>query len=177
VAKAKEALVGTPLAGLAPALVLSRLAQLPEDKRTALRNNLGGHVNHCLFWAGLAPTGTLATQGPQGALAAAIERDLGGVERFKQAFTAAALSRFGSGWAWLVLDAGVLKVVSTANQDSPLMGTALAGCTGVPLLGLDVWEHAYYLQYQNRRADYIAGFWQVLDWRQAEAWHAAACAH
>jgi len=129
---------------------------LPESVKTAVRNNGGGFANHNLFWETMSPNGGGA---PSGALAAAIDGAFGSFDELKKLFAAAATTRFGSGWAWLVVDAGgALKVYSTANQDSPLM-------TGdTPILGLDVWEHAYYLNYQNRRPDYIAAFWNVVDW-------------
>lgn len=139
--------------------LIAQLDKLPADKQTFLRNNAGGHANHSLFWS-ILKTGTTLT----GDLKATIERDFGSVENFQAEFEKAAATRFGSGWAWLVLDEGKLKVVSTANQDSPLMGTAVAGCKGYPLLGLDVWEHAYYLKFQNRRPDYIKAFWSVVNW-------------
>lgn len=142
-----------------PGQLITKLADIPADKRTALRNNAGGHVNHSLFWKGLKTGTTL-----QGALKAAIERDFGSVENFQAEFEKAAATRFGSGWAWLVLNQGKLEVVSTANQDSPLMGKEIAGCAGYPILGLDVWEHAYYLKFQNRRPDYIKAFWNVVNW-------------
>lgn len=143
-----------------PGSFLRQLDKVPADKLTALRNNVGGHANHSLFWKSLKKGTTL-----QGALKAAIERDFGSVENFKAEFEKAAATRFGSGWAWLVVDAqGKLAVVSTANQDSPLMGKAIAGCEGYPLFGLDVWEHAYYLKFQNRRPDYVKEFWNVLNW-------------
>lgn len=141
--------------------LVARLDQLPEAIRGAVRNHGGGHANHSLFWSVMSPEGGGE---PDGALAAAIESELGGLAAFRDAFTKAALTRFGSGWAWLsVTPTGKLVVESSANQDSPLM----QGNT--PILGLDVWEHAYYLHYQNRRADYIQAFWSVIDWRQAEA--------
>lgn len=142
--------------------LISKLASLPEAIQTAVRNNGGGHANHCLFWTVMSPSGS---RQPSGALASAIDSDLGGFDAFKDAFTKAALTRFGSGWAWLSLSAdGKLAVESTPNQDSPLMGK-IAGTSGnTPLLGLDVWEHAYYLHYQNRRPDYIAAFYNVINW-------------
>ena len=143
--------------------LIARLAELPENVRTPLRNNAGGHANHSLFWQ-ILKTGTTL----QGKLKAAIERDFGSVEAFQAEFEKAAQTRFGSGWAWLVIENGKLKVVSTANQDSPLMGAAIAGCSGTPLLTLDVWEHAYYLKYQNRRPDYIKAFWHVANWDEAQ---------
>ena len=139
--------------------LISQLDKIPAEKRTALRNNAGGHANHSLFWKSLKKGTTL-----QGDLKAAIERDFGSVENFKAEFEKAAATRFGSGWAWLVINQGKLSVVSTANQDSPLMGKEIAGCEGFPRLGLDVWEHAYYLKFQNRRPDYIKEFWNVVNW-------------
>ena len=123
-----------------------------------IRNNGGGHFNHSLFWTVMSPNGG---GNPSGKLAAAIEADLGGLDAFKDAFAKAAATRFGSGWAWLCVSNGKLCVCSTANQDNPIMGE---GCEGTPILGLDVWEHAYYLHYQNRRPDYISAFWNVVNW-------------
>ena len=137
------------------------LDSVPEKVRTAIRNNGGGHFNHMLFWQMMKKDGGGE---PKAELAKAIETAFGNFSAFKEAFGKAATSRFGSGWAWLVFNAGKLDVVSTANQDSPLMGKAIAGCEGTPLLGLDVWEHAYYLKYQNKRADYIAAWWNVVNW-------------
>ncbi|CAJ1774902.1 superoxide dismutase [Aeromonas sp. 82P] len=153
------ALEGAPeLAALPVEELLRRFDTLPATLQGAVRNHGGGHANHSLFWLVMSPQGGGE---PGGELALAIERELGGFDAFKQAFTQAALSRFGSGWAWLVLDkAGRLQVESSANQDSPLMH----GHT--PILGLDVWEHAYYLKYQNKRPDYIAAFYQVVDWAE-----------
>jgi len=148
-----------------PAGLLAKLDSLPEPERTTLRNNLGGHVNHAFFWQVLAPQ---AGGEPKGDLAAAITKAFGGFDQFKTQFADAAMKRFGSGWAWLVVLKGQLVVKSSANQDSPLM-------TGeIPVLGLDVWEHAYYLKYQNRRADYVAAFWNVVNWEQAGANYAHA---
>ena len=142
--------------------LISDLSQVPEDKRGAVRNNGGGHANHSLFWKVMSPDGGGT---PTGDLAAAIDNDLGGFDAFKDAFSKAAATRFGSGWAWLYVTAdGKLAVGSTANQDSPLMGEAVAGIGGKPILGLDVWEHAYYLNYQNRRPDYVAAFFNVVNW-------------
>jgi Fe-Mn family superoxide dismutase len=124
----------------------------------AIRNNGGGHYNHSLFWTILSPNGGGV---PSGKLAAAIDSDLGGFESFKEGFTKLAMTRFGSGWAWLCVSNGKLCICSTANQDNPLMGE---GCLGTPILGIDVWEHAYYLHYQNRRPDYIASFWNIINW-------------
>lgn len=135
--------------------VISNLDAVPENVRTAVRNNGGGHANHSLFWTILSPNGGGA---PSGELADAINQKFGSFEKFKEEFSAAAANRFGSGWAWLVVNNGELEVTSTPNQDSPLM----EGKT--PILGLDVWEHAYYLNYQNRRPDYIQAFWNVVNW-------------
>ncbi|VFR37655.1 Manganese superoxide dismutase [plant metagenome] len=138
--------------------LVAKLDSLPENIRGAVRNNGGGHANHTLFWTVMSPNGGGK---PEGKLAAAIEAELGGFDAFKDAFTKAALTRFGSGWAWLSVDsAGKLKVESSANQDTPLM----EGRT--PVLGLDVWEHAYYLKYQNRRPEYIGAFFNVVDWKE-----------
>ena len=138
------------------------LAAVPDDIRTVVRNNGGGHANHSFFWKVIAPGGSNA---PVGDLAAAIDKAFGSFDAFKEQFGKAAVGRFGSGWAWLVkAEDGTLAICSTANQDSPCMGAAIAGCDGQPLLGLDVWEHAYYLNYQNRRPDYIAAFWNVVNW-------------
>lgn len=143
-----------------PACFCRGVKDLPADVQTALRNNVGGHFNHKFFWKSLKKDVAMPA-----ALEARIVADFGSVEAFKDAFTKAALTRFGSGWAWLVLGTdGKLAVVSTANQDNPYMGKEVAGCEGAPLLGLDVWEHAYYLKYQNRRADFIAAFFNVVNW-------------
>jgi Fe-Mn family superoxide dismutase len=154
------------LAALSPEALIADLAQVPDAIRGGLRNNAGGHVNHAFFWTILGPGKGGA---PKGKLAAAIDAELGGFDAFKEAFAKAGATRFGSGWAWLVVQNGQLVVGSTANQDSPLMGQAVAGLAGQPVIGLDVWEHAYYLNYQNRRPDYIAAFWHVVDWDAAEA--------
>ena len=149
--------------------LIAQLDKFPADKRTFIRNNAGGHSNHSMFWKGLKTGTTL-----QGDLKAAIERDFGSVEAFQAEFEKAAATRFGSGWAWLVLKDGKLAVVSTANQDSPLMGEAISGTSGYPVIGLDVWEHAYYLKFQNRRPDYIKAFWSVVNWDEAAARFASA---
>jgi Fe-Mn family superoxide dismutase len=156
------ALEGTGLADKSLCELIADLSVVPDDKRMAVRNNGGGHANHSLFWKLIAPGGA---KSPSGDLAAAIDKAFGSLDAFKEAFAKAAATRFGSGWAWLVKkDDGSLAVCSTANQDCPCMGEAVAGCSGKPLLGLDVWEHAYYLNYQNRRPDYIAAFWNVVNW-------------
>ena len=147
--------------------LIADLSAVPEDIRGAVRNNGGGHVNHSFFWKVIAPGGASA---PTGELAAAIDKAFGSFDAFKEAFAKAGATRFGSGWAWLVKNAdGTVSVGSTANQDTPLMGKAVAGIEGTPVLGLDVWEHAYYLHYQNRRPDYIAAFWNVVNWDVAAA--------
>ena len=138
----------------------------------AVRNNGGGHWNHSLFWELLAPVGE--TGEPSAELAAAIDRDLGGMDKFKEAFNAAGAGQFGSGWAWLIVQDGKLKVTSTPNQDNPLMD--VADEKGAVVLAADVWEHAYYLKYQNRRPDYLKAFWTVVNWNKANELFAAATA-
>ncbi|AIQ27360.1 superoxide dismutase [Paenibacillus sp. FSL P4-0081] len=137
--------------------LLTDLNAVPEAIRTAVRNNGGGHANHTLFWEVIGPNGGGA---PTGALAAAIDSELGGLDKFKEDFATAATTRFGSGWAWLVVKDGKLAVTSTPNQDNPVSEGA------TPILGLDVWEHAYYLNYQNKRPDYIKAFWNVVNWEE-----------
>jgi Fe-Mn family superoxide dismutase len=151
--------------------LIGDLSQVPEVIRGGVRNNAGGHSNHAFFWTVISPGKGGA---PKGKLAAAIEAELGSFAKFKEDFAKAGATRFGSGWAWLTVNGGKLAVGSTANQDSPLMGKAVAGIEGKPVLALDVWEHAYYLNYQNRRPDYIAAFWNVVDWDAAEANYVAA---
>ena len=155
----------TGLRSLSAEALVADLSKVPEAARTALRNNVGGHLNHALFWETIGPAKGGA---PGAALGAALAKAFGSVDAFKTQFGDAATKRFGSGWAWLVAKDGKLAVTSTANQDSPLMEGA------VPLLGLDVWEHAYYLKYQNRRADYVAAFWSVVNWDRVAANVAAA---
>jgi Fe-Mn family superoxide dismutase len=137
---------------------------LPKDIQSAVRNNGGGHWNHAFFWEILQPK---APQAPVGALAQAIEKRFGSFARFKEEFTKAATTRFGSGWAWLIFTQSDLQVFSTPNQDNPLMN--IAEMQGAPILGLDVWEHAYYLKYQNRRPEYISAFWNIINWEKANA--------
>jgi Fe-Mn family superoxide dismutase len=165
VTNANKALEGTPFADLPVEEVVRRLGELPEDKRGAVRNNAGGHLNHSLFWQMMAPPSQGGGGQPSGELAEAINAAFGSFDAFKEKFAAAGVGRFGSGWAWLVVNGGKLEVCSTANQDSPLMGKAIAGCEGTPILGVDVWEHAYYLKYQNRRPDYLAAWWNVVNWK------------
>ncbi|MBS0189191.1 MAG: superoxide dismutase [Planctomycetes bacterium] len=164
VTNANNALAGTKFADMDPVAVIKALGEIPEDKRGPARNNVGGHVNHSMFWLLMAPAGQGGGGEPTGALAAAITSAFGGFAQFKEKFQAAGAGRFGSGWAWLVVNGGKLEICSTPNQDNPLMGKAIAGCEGTPILGLDVWEHAYYLKYQNRRPDYMAAWWNVVNW-------------
>jgi len=162
VTKLNAAVEGTDLAEKDIIELCKSIKSVPEAKRTAVRNNGGGHCNHSLFWAVMAPKGQGGA--PAGKLAEAIERDCGGLDKLKEDFAAAAAGRFGSGWAWLgVKDGGKLCICSTPNQDNPLM-EGLVDCPCMPILGLDVWEHAYYLKYQNRRPDYIAAWWDVVNW-------------
>lgn len=155
------AIAGTPNESKSVEELIADLASVADDKRGAVRNNGGGHANHSLFWTVLGPGKGGA---PKGDLATAIDAACGSFDKFKEAFANAGATRFGSGWAWLYVNQGKLAVGSTANQDNPLMGQAIAGIEGTPILGLDVWEHAYYLKYQNRRPDYIAAFWNVVNW-------------
>ncbi|MGV8930853.1 MAG: superoxide dismutase [Luteimonas sp.] len=165
-----KALEGSDLAEKPVEALIADIDALPEKIRSAVRNNGGGHANHSLFWTVMSPKGGGK---PNGDVAKHIDSDLGGFDAFKEAFTQAALTRFGSGWAWLGTDkGGKLSVESSANQDSPLMKGIGSGNT--PILGLDVWEHAYYLKYQNRRPDYIAAFYNVVDWNEVERRYKAA---
>ena len=141
--------------------LMKDIASVPENIRGPVRNNGGGHWNHSFFWKLLAPK---AGGAPTGKLGDAIKATFGSFADFQAKFEAAGIGRFGSGWAWLVSNNGKLEIVSTANQDNPCMGKAIAGCEGKPLLGVDVWEHAYYLKYQNKRADYMKAVWNVIDW-------------
>lgn len=167
------ALKDTPHAQTPLEQLIAGVEELPEALRAPVRNNGGGHANHSLFWLVMAPVGQGGGGAPTGALAKAIDTDLGGLDAFKDAFTKAALTRFGSGWAWLSVGAGgKLVVESSGNQDSPLMRGIGSGNT--PILGLDVWEHAYYLKYQNRRPEYIAAFYNVVNWAEVARRHAAA---
>ena len=153
--KANAALEGTEWADQDVVEVLKSLSDLPADKQAPVRNNAGGHCNHTLFWQMMSPDGGGE---PQGDLGSAIEEAFGGFDDFKSQFKDAGVNRFGSGWAWLVHDGSGLAIVSTANQDSPVSDAQ------TPLLGCDVWEHAYYLKYQNRRPDYIDAWWNVVNW-------------
>jgi superoxide dismutase, Fe-Mn family len=163
--KANAALEGTDWAGRPVEDVLTNLSSLPGDKQAAVRNNAGGHYNHSLFWRMMAPN---AGGDPTGAIAGQISETFGSFDAFKEQFKAAGIARFGSGWVWLVKDSSGLAVVSTPNQDTPLSdGSA-------PLLGADVWEHAYYLKYQNKRPDYLDAFWNVVNWDFVNELYAAA---
>ncbi len=159
------ALAGTEFADTEINELIANLDAIPADKQGAVRNNGGGHANHSFFWEVIAPGGSKT---PVGEVAAAIDAKFGSFEAFKEAFAAAGTTRFGSGWAWLIVDGDGVAVTSTPYQDSPVM----EGKT--PILGLDVWEHAYYLNYQNRRPDYIAAFWNVVNWDVVEAKFQAA---
>jgi Fe-Mn family superoxide dismutase len=165
VTKLNEALAGTDVPDMPIEELCAKLDSVPEKVRTAVRNNGGGHANHSMFWLIMSPKGGGK---PTGELAAAIDAELGGFDKFKETFANAAATRFGSGWAWLSVDGGKLKVESTPNQDNPYM----EGRT--PILGIDVWEHAYYLNYQNRRPDYVTAFWNVIDWEAVGKRYAAA---
>jgi Fe-Mn family superoxide dismutase len=151
--------------GLSVEEILKKINDVPENIRTAVRNNGGGHANHTMFWEIMGPNGGGS---PSGALADAINAAFGGLDQLKAAINDAGAKRFGSGWSWLVVDGGSLKVLSTANQDSPLMD----GQT--PVLGVDVWEHAYYLKYQNRRPDYLSAWWNTVNWEAVAKRFAAA---
>ncbi|HTK11499.1 MAG TPA: superoxide dismutase [Ktedonobacteraceae bacterium] len=158
VTNANNALKGHAFENLPVEQVITRLNELPESIRTAVRNNAGGHINHTMFWQIMAPN---AGGAPTGELADAIASTFGSFDAFKTAFNDAGVKRFGSGWAWLVLDkSGKLQITSTANQDSPLIDGLY------PVLGNDVWEHAYYLKYQNRRPEYLAAWWNVVNWAE-----------
>ena len=145
--------------------LIKDLASAPDAVRGAIRNNGGGHWNHTFFWKILGPK---AGGAPTGKLADDIKAAFGSFDDFKAKLENAGITRFGSGWAWLVVNNGKLEIVSTPNQDNPLMGKAVAGCEGKPILGVDVWEHAYYLKYQNKRADYLKAFWNVVNWNAVQ---------
>ena len=163
--KANAALEGTEWEGKPIEEVIANLDSLPADKKGAVRNNGGGHLNHSLFWESMSPDGGGA---PSGDLASAIDDAFGSFDAFKEQFEAAGVGQFGSGWAWLVLDGGSLKITSTPNQDSPITSGA------TPLVGNDVWEHAYYLKYQNKRPDYLKAWWNVVNWDKVAERYAAA---
>jgi Fe-Mn family superoxide dismutase len=170
-----KALEGTAFADKPVEWLVTHLSELPDDKRAAVRNNAGGHLNHSMFWMLMAQPGKGGGGAPKGQHAHAIVKAFGTFEGFKEKFAAAGVGRFGSGWAWLcVLPDKTLSICSTPNQDNPLMGKGISGCDGSPILGVDVWEHAYYLKYQNRRADYLAAWWNVVNWAQVSEHHAKA---
>jgi Fe-Mn family superoxide dismutase len=159
-----KAILGKPeLESKSVESLIASLESVPPEIRTAVRNNGGGHANHSLFWKLLGPG---AGGAPKGRLAADIDATFGGFDAFKEKIETAGVGRFGSGWAWLVVNQGKLEIGSTANQDSPLMGKAIAGMEGRPVFAVDVWEHAYYLKYQNRRADYLKAIWNVINWQE-----------
>ena len=159
------------LQGKAVEDLIADLASVPDAIRMAVRNNGGGHANHALFWDILTPGGASA---PSGELAGEIDKAFGGVDGLKAAMNDAGVKRFGSGWSWLIAaEDGSLTVASTPNQDSPLMGKTIAGCEGTPILGIDVWEHAYYLKYQNKRPDYLAAIWSVINWTKVAELYSA----
>jgi Fe-Mn family superoxide dismutase len=163
--KANGALEGTEWADKPIEEVIANLDSLPADKKGPVRNNGGGHLNHSLFWESMSPDGGGA---PSGDLGSAIDAAFGSFDAFKEQFEAAGVGQFGSGWAWLVLDGGSLKITSTPNQDSPISSGA------TPLVGNDVWEHAYYLKYQNKRPDYLKAWWNVVNWDKVAERYAAA---
>ncbi len=155
------AVQGTEFEQMTPEELMANISRVPEEKRTAVRNNGGGHVNHSMFWEIMGPSGGGEPSGP---LSEAITSAFGSLDAMKEAVNKAGAGRFGSGWAWVILGSdGALSVISTPNQDNPLM-TGLAETTGTPILGIDVWEHSYYLKYQNRRPDYLNAWWNVVNW-------------
>jgi Fe-Mn family superoxide dismutase len=160
------AIAGTELENMSLEDIMANISK----HSAAVRNNGGGHFNHTLFWSVMSPNGGGK---PSGKLAAAIDAELGGFDAFKEAFSKAGATRFGSGWAWLCVENGKLKVCSTPNQDNPLMDV-VTDCNGTPILGMDVWEHAYYLHYQNRRPDYITAFFNVINWEEVSRRYEAA---
>lgn len=162
--KLNDAIAGKDLESKSIEEILSGISSLDDSIKGAVRNNGGGYYNHSLFWTVIGPN---AGGEPTAELAEAIKNDLGGLDSFKEKFATAAATRFGSGWAWLCVSEGKLCVCSTPNQDNPLMD--IVDCKGTPILGLDVWEHAYYLNYQNRRPDYIAAFWNIVNWEAVSA--------
>jgi Fe-Mn family superoxide dismutase len=151
--------------------LLSHLRMVPMEIRTAVRNNGGGHLNHSMFWQMMSKDGGGE---PKGELGKAIDKAFASFAKFQEAFTKAAMTRFGSGWAWLSVQKGDLKIVSSPNQDTPVMGQGAALAESSPVLGIDVWEHAYYLKYQNKRADYVKAWWNVINWKDVAERYAAA---
>jgi Fe-Mn family superoxide dismutase len=175
VTKLNEALQAAKSKSANAVEIIKSISSLPEDQQMAVRNNGGGHVNHTWFWNWMAPAGS-GPSAPEGKLGEAIQSTFSSVDEFKKVFADAAAKRFGSGWAWLVVQqGGKLAVVSTPNQDNPLMkGVVPEKDQGTPILGLDVWEHAYYLKYQNKRPDYVAAWWNVVNWAEVAKGYAAA---
>ncbi|MBP9854670.1 MAG: superoxide dismutase [Candidatus Omnitrophica bacterium] len=169
VTKLNAAIEGTSFESKSIEELISKISALPEDKRAAVRNNGGGHYNHSLFWEMISPKGGGT---PTGNLAKDIDKTFGSFDKFKEQFSNAAVNRFGSGWAWLYVAEGSLKICSTPNQDNPIMDVSEA--KGVPILGVDVWEHAYYLNYQNRRPDYISAFFNIINWEKVSSLYTAA---
>src|ERR1044071_7035468 len=166
-----KAVAGSPLEGNSIDEIVKGIGSAPDNIKGPVRNNGGGHWNHTFFWRILGPN---AGGAPSGKLADDIKSTFGSFDEFKTKLEAAGVGRFGSGWAWLVSNGGKLEIVSPANQDNPLMGKAVAGCEGKPILGVDVWEHAYYLKYQNRRPDYLKAVWNVINWAEVAKNYAAA---
>lgn len=172
--KANDALKGTAFEGETVETVLAKLASVPDNVRNAVRNNAGGHANHSLFWEIMAPKGKGGE--PSKELNEAIVKSFNSLDEMKKQFSEAAATRFGSGWAWLVVRDGKLAIGSTPNQDSPLLGQDMSEFYGTPILGLDVWEHAYYLNYQNRRPDYVSSWWDVVNWNKVSELYEVAIA-
>jgi Fe-Mn family superoxide dismutase len=177
IAKLKEALTAAKIENADPVTLIKDISALPKDAQTAIRNHGGGHVNHSQFWKWMAPAGS-GPKGPEGKLGEAIQSTFTSVDDFKKGFAEAATKRFGSGWAWLVVKAdGKLAITSTPNQDNPTMkGVVPDSDLGTPILGIDVWEHAYYLKYQNKRPDYITAWWNVVNWSEVAKGYAATSA-
>lgn len=175
VSKLGDALKAAKIKSADPIALIKDISSLPADQQMAIRNNGGGHVNHSWFWKWMAPANSGA-KGPEGKLGEAIQSTFSSIDDFKKTFSEAATKRFGSGWAWLIVTAeGKLAVTSTPNQDNPLMkGVVPDKDLGTPILGIDVWEHAYYLKYQNKRPDYIAAWWNVVNWAEVAKGYSAA---
>jgi Fe-Mn family superoxide dismutase len=172
VTNVNKAIAGkSDLEGKSVEQLIANLDAVPPDIRGVVRNNGGGHANHSMFWKLIGPN---AGGAPSGKLGDDIKGTFSSFDAFKEKFEAAGMGRFGSGWAWLVVNKGKLEIVSTANQDNPLMGKAVSGAEGNPVLGVDVWEHAYYLKYQNKRADYLKAIWNVVNWAEVAKYYEAA---
>lgn len=174
VTNANKALAGTAFENEPVETVLSKISTVPDAVRNAVRNNAGGHANHSLFWQIMAPKGKGGQ--PSHELMDAIRSTFNSLDELKKKFSEAATTRFGSGWAWLVVRDGQLMIGSTPNQDSPLMGQDMSQFYGTPILGLDVWEHAYYLNYQNRRPDYVTAWWDIVNWNKVSELYDVAIA-